>query len=454
MREIPINKKYLIACVVLSLLLCTAQIIGHTLAIVVCLGLYMILVAISSCYDFTLPILLFFLPWSPILRTDSSSFSFYTFGMVLICLISVIKRGFNFRTYQLKAGVLLLLASLLAKLLNGSGLAFSYIAFIMMIVLYPGVKEEWHEGKYDFYQIVSFFSWGVIIAAICALNFAEFANIRKFIKVDGFAMIVRRSGFYGDANFYTAHILSALAGALTLILQEKKKVRIVFLGITIAFLLYCGFLSGSKSFAIVAACIFLLWIIALLKVRGRAGLKVTLMVFLSLGVGFIATSALFSELIEVIVMRFSFANDLNSFTTGRIRLWDSYIKEIMGNAKVFFFGKGFTDVKVNGRASHNTIIQIFYQFGLIGAPMLLYWVVCFFREASQTGQQRRKPWLRILIIAIGSFIPWMAIDVLFADEFFLLQWYMLIALKYIKLDNDETIHTESGANGGYLWTRE
>lgn len=178
------------------------------------------------------------------------------------------------------------------------------------------------------------------------------------------------------------------------------------------------------------------------------------MVFLSLGVGFIATSALFSELIEVIVMRFSFANDLNSFTTGRIRLWDSYIKEIMGNAKVFFFGKGFTDVKVNGRASHNTIIQIFYQFGLIGAPMLLYWVVCFFREASQTGQQRRKPWLRILIIAIGSFIPWMAIDVLFADEFFLLQWYMLIALKYIKLDNDETIHTESGANGGYLWTRE
>ena len=452
MRKISINKKYLTACILLSLLLCGAQILGSTLAVVACLGLFMILVAISCCYDFTLPILLFFLPWSPILRTNPASFSFYTFGMVLICFISIIKRGFNFRNYQLKAGVVLLLISLLAKLLTGNGLAFSYIAFMMMIVLYPGVKEEWREGKYDFYQIVIFFTWGVIIAALCALSFAEYPGIRRFIKVDGFAMIVRRSGFYGDANFYTAHILSALSGALALILQERKKGKTVLLGITIGFLLYCGFLSASKSFIIVAACIFLLWIVALLRVRGRAGLKITLILFLIVSVIYIATSALFSGLIEVVMMRFSFANDLNSLTTGRIGLWESYFKEMLENPKVFFLGMGFTDVKVNGRASHNTILQTFFQFGLIGAPMLIYWIVCFFREAGDV-QGKNKFDLKKLIIFIGSFLPWMAIDVLFADEFFLLQWYMLVALKYIKSE-DEVTDTETGLDGGELWTRE
>lgn len=453
MRAIPINKKYLTACILLSLLMCAAQITGVTLAVVACLGLYMILVAISCCYDFTLPILLFFMPWSPVLRTNPSSFSFYTFGMVLICLISVIKRGFNFRNYQLKAGIMLLLVSLFAKLLSGNALAFSYIAFIMMIFLYPGVKEEWWEGKYDFYQLVTFFSWGVIISAICALNFAEFANIRRFIKVDGFAMIIRRSGFYGDANFYTAHILSAIGGVLALILQEKKKGRLAFLGMMVALLVYCGFLSASKSFVLVIAAILFLWIIALLKVRGRAGLKLIVIFLLIAGVIFIATSALFSGLIEVLLMRFSFANDLNSFTTGRIDIWRNYLEEMLGNAEVFFLGKGFTDVKVKGRASHNTIIQIFYQFGLIGAPMMLYWITCFFREAKLTLRAQKALDLKKMIVMVGSFLPWMAIDVLFADEFFLLQWYVLVAMNYLTPGKERGIE-EIGLDGGELWTRE
>lgn len=453
MTEIPINKKYLTACIVLSLMLCLTQIMGYKLPIIACLVIYMALVVWCSCNDFTLPILLFFLPWSPILKTTPSSYSFYTFGMVLICLISVIKRGFNFRNYQLRACILILLVTLLAKLLNGYGLEFSYIAFIMMIVLYPSVKEEWLEGRYDFYQVATFFAWGVIIASICALNFADFANIRRFIKVDGFAMIVRRSGFYADANFYTAHILSALSGALSLMLQEKKKGRLVSLCVAVSFLLYCGFLSASKSFVIVACIVLFLWIIALLKIRGRSGLKLTMIAFLVIGIIYIATSALFSGLIKVLLMRFSYANDLNSFTTGRIGLWQSYFKEILGNAELFFLGKGFTDVKVNGRASHNTILQIFYQFGLLGAPIIFYWIVCFFREASQVRREEKKHNLKSVVVLIGSFLPWMAIDVLFADEFFLLQWYMLVALNYLKSD-DEVMNIEPGSYGGKLWTRE
>ena len=452
-KEIPIHKKYLTTCIVLALMLCLAQIMGNTLLILACLAFYLVLAAWCCSCNFTLPILLFFLPWSPLLKMNPTGYSFYTFAMVLICLISIVKKRFYFRNYQLKAGILILFITLFSKMLDGSFLAFNYIAFIMMIVLFPGVKEEWRDKKYDFYQIVCFFAVGVIIASLCALFFAEFANIRKYIKVDGFATIIRRSGFYGDANFYTAHILSALGGALTLILQEKKKSRMVFLGIVIVFLLYCGFLSASKSFAIVAACAFLFWIMALLTIRGRAGLKVTLIAFLIIGIVYIATSALFSGLIEVLIMRFSFTKDLDTFTTGRIGLWGNYIKELLGNAKVFFLGKGFTDVKVNGRASHNTIIQIFFQFGLLGAPILIYWSICFFREARNIQKEEKKFDLKKIIVVIGSFLPWMAIDVLFADEFFLLQWYMLVAINYLRA-NDDVTQAETGSYGGELWTRE
>lgn len=453
MSPISVNKKYLFACIVLALMLCVAQILGYTLPIAACLVMFMILIVWCCCYDFTLPVLLFFLPWSPILKVNSAGYSFYTFGMVMICLLSIVKKRFNFRNYQLKAGLGILFVSLLSKLIDGSGIAFDYIAFVMMIFLFPSVKEEWREKKYDFFQLVAFFAVGVIIASICALNFADYANIRRYIRVDAYLTIVRRSGFYGDANFYTAQILAAMGGAMALILHEKKKSHLLFLGIVVLFLLYCGFLSGSKSFVITTAVILVLWIFAILKMRGRAGLKVILIISAVLAATYIATSALFSGLIDVILTRFLFVRDLNSFTTGRTKLWTSYLKEIMSNAKVLFLGKGFTNAMVKGRASHNTLIQTLFQLGLVGGPILIYWMVCFFREAPQRKLGQKTAGMKKLIVLIGAFLPWLAIDMLFFDEFFLLQWYVFAAVKYFEAV-DDGIDIETGSDGGKLWTRE
>ena len=436
----------------LALMLCLAQIMGNTLLILACLAFYLMLAAWSCSCDFTLPILLFFLPWSPLLKMNPTGHSFYTFAMVLICLISIVKKRFYFRNYQLKAGILIVFITLLSKMLDGNFLAFDYIAFVMMIVLLPSVKEELQERKYDFYQIVFFLAFGVIIASICALLFAEFSNIQKYIKVDAYLTIIRRSGFYKDSNFYTAQILAALGGVLALLLQEKGKGRLVMLGIIAMFLLYCGFLSGSKSFVLVAAAVLLLWVIAILRMRGKGGLKVLLLVSLLLAVVFIATSTLFSGLIKVLLTRFASTKDFNSFTTGRVELWQDYIKEILGNGKVFFLGKGFTNVKVNGRGSHNTILQAFFQFGILGIVVMIYWIACFFREASQ-GQRKQKKDLKTVIVFIGCFAPWLAIDALFFDELFLMQWYMLVAINYLRSDDNIT-EIETGSYGGELWTRE
>ena len=454
MGIIPVNKKYLFTCILLALMLCISQVMGYMMPIMICLGLFMILAAWCCGFNFTLPFLLFFLPWSPILRASPDSYSFYTFAMVLICLISIVKRNFNFRNYQLITGILILFLTLLSKVLDGGSLSFNYIAFIMMLVLFPSVKEEWREGKYDFYQIVTFFAVGVIIAAMCALNFADSPSIRKFIRVDTYLTIIRRSGFYGDANFYTAQILAAMGGVLSLFLQEEKRGRLVFLGILLGFLLYCGFLSASKSFVLVACGLILIWVVGIMQMRDRTGLKLTLIISLLIAITYIATSSLFSGLLQVMLTRFSFSKDLNSFTTGRTALWQVYLQEILQNSKVFFLGKGFTDVKVGRLGSHNTIIQVFYQFGLVGMPALFYWIRCFFGERDRTQNGENPGAMKKLLVFSGAFVPWLAIDALFFDEFFLLQWYMLMAIYYLQPDNNTAKKIESGSDGGNIWMRK
>lgn len=431
-------------------MLCVAQIIGNSMLIFACLGVYMLLLAWNCSTNFTLPILLFFLPMSQIMRTDLESFTFYTFGLVMVCGISILKKRLSLKNYQMKAGLILLFLTLLSRLMDGSRIYYDYIAFMMMLFLFPVVKEEQHEEKYDFFQVVLFFSLGIIVASLCAQSFAEYPNIRKFIRVDSYLTIVRRCGFYRDPNFYTAQILAAMGGVLALLLQETKKGRTALLSVLLLLLLYCGFLSGSKSFVLVAMVILALWIIGILKMRGKLGLKTFLLIGLLIAVGYIATSALFSGLIKVLLTRFSFTKDMESFTTGRTTLWRIYIQELLSNVKVFFLGRGFADIKINGRASHSTIIQLFYQFGLIGVPALVYWISCFFRETKQISGRFN---LKKAIVLIGVFAPWLAIDALFFDEFFLLQWYMLIALNDLVYDK-ERITVETGSYGGELWTRE
>lgn len=422
------NRKFLVFSILLALLLCAAQVAGNRTLILSSLVIYLILVAWCCWQDYTLPILLFFVPWSTIMRVSPDDYSFYTFGLVLICLLSIIKRKLRFRNYQIISGLFLLFLSLFSKLLDGSRLTFDYIAFMMMLFLLPLVREETNKNKYDFYHLVIFLSVGAVIASLCAMNYADYDNIRKFIRVDTYSTIVRRCGFYRDPNFYVAQILAALGGALALTLQEKNRGKLIILGIVAVFLVYCGFLSGSKSFAIIIAVLLLLWFVGIFKMRGKAGLKVVLFIcFVGIAI-YIATSVLFSGLIQVLVTRLTDANDLNSFLTGRTDIWDGYLQEIFGNLKVFLIGRGFTNVWANGVASHNTIIQAVFQFGFIGAPVLAYWVVCFYRSSARLGKKTKEFGLHRLIVFVGFFMPWLAIDMLFFDEFFLFQWYMIVAL--------------------------
>ena len=149
-----------------------------------------------------------------------------------------------------------------------------------------------------------------------------------------------------------------------------------------------------------------------------------------LAAAFIATSPMFKGLIEVLSARFSYSGNLSDFTTNRTDLWRAYFEEFLTNWKTLFLGKGLTNLKIGGRSAHNTIIQMVFQFGLIGTPVLLAWSGYFFADTPRKGGMKGQA-LNALMLLIGTILPWMALDILFFDEFFLLQMYVFLGLGHL-----------------------
>lgn len=428
-------------CVIIAAFLCLAQIKGGLLMIMAAVGAFLLLLGWECNKGRTLPILLFFIPWAPLLRLNPGSVSIYTVGLILACGINLIRSRLIIERKFLILGILMLILTLITRLVDGTGLSLSYPIFLMMFLVVPMAKQQ-EEKNYDFTTLVVYASLGIIIAALMAEAFASYPNINRFIRVDAYLTVTRRCGFYSDANFYAAQVTAALAGVLLVLLKSDEK-QIVPMGVLCVMLIYCGLLSGSKSFVLIFACMFALWFVLLIKMRGRFGVKLLLIGMVLLATVIMASSAVFNNLIEIVLTRFRWNNStLSGVTTGRTERWMSFLKEIVNNPKVLLIGNGFVNKYVNGSASHNSVIQMVFQFGLLGFPVVITWCSGLWEGISlrEIAQQRQIGYL--LILLLGVYSPWFAIDILFFDDFFLFQWFAAIGAKElvtVRNTNKETM---------------
>lgn len=426
-----LNITYLILSLLLSMALCIAHVMGSTGLIMIVLLLFLVLVLCGAIKGVVIPILLYFLPWSPVLKVTQGQMSYFTIALLLVSLIYLVFNAKKIRFNYLVSAIMILVVTMGSKLISGLGFDNSYIAFILLIFAFPALINE--IKNYDFYTITCFFALGIITAALSAQQLVVYPNIAKFIDVYTFNEITRLSGYYADSNFYSAHITAALVGVLLLILQEKVKKKVVFLFILAVTLFYCGLLSGSKSFIIIFASIFIFWVLKILFMNGKVTSKIMLVVSIILIAMFVLSSTLFTDMIDMILGRLTESDDVSSLTTGRTDRWQLYIRVLSKDAKTLLIGKGFTNINIAGRSPHNVFIQTIYQFGIVGAVFLTIWITEFMRKALN-GQNKTNDFLGIVILIIGIFGPWFALDPLFFDEFFLLQFYFCSGL--IGLDSN------------------
>lgn len=423
---------FLCACLIEACWLLVAQMLNATAILLPCLLCFLLLVGWAAIKNAAMPVIMFFLPFAKLLKLRPGTISFFTIALLLAYGICTVIGSRQVKVLHLIPALLLVVMTLIVKAAYGYVPTNSYVLFAVTLLLVPYLSHEM-DGTYDFYWLTVCFSLGICLAAITAQFMTVFPTINRYITIDVSTTLslARRSGYMGDPNFYATHITTALSGILLILLNNPKRSRL-FVLIPLAFLLlYCGLLSISKSFMLICVCLLLLWVMMLLLQRGKVSIKAAIIVTLIIAFAFLLSTTVFTDMLDKLFFRFSQDTNLSDFTTGRTEVWDSYIQAIFSDVKLLLFGQGCTNMLLGDKATHNTLLQCFYQLGLIGCAILILWLVYFYQTLLRGTRLQRHQAVRLAIVLIGTFGPWIALDYLFFDEFFLLPIYVCIAVRFL-----------------------
>jgi O-antigen ligase len=433
MVTIRLKTLVFLTCLIETAWLLIAQTLGNTFILIPCLVCFMALVAWGTLKGMALPILLYFLPLAALLKTKPGETSFFTIALIMVYAICFVLGHKRIGIMHIIPGAVLISLCLLVKTFHNYELDKSFILFAISLLLVPYASIEFGK-KYDFYWLTLFFTAGISIAAISALYLVEFSSIARYIEYFELAGVVRHSGYYGDPNFYSAHISAALAGVLILLLNDTSKKKMITLILMLMLLTYCGFLAVSKTFFLISIFLFLFFILQLLFMRGKLSIKLLLFLTFLTGAAFLLLSTAFSDLVDMIIYRFSDDSNLSDFTTGRTELWLGFYHAFKEDIVLLLFGKGYTSVKLIERGAHNTIIQSIYQFGIIGCVPLVSWAVFYIRAGFSNTKIKKTSFTQICLLLLGTIGPWMALDLLFFDELFLIPMYIFVGI--MSMPND------------------
>lgn len=437
------NKFFIWFSLLVAFAVALFQTLNSSVGLMISLIIFGVFLVYATVRDMAMPVLLFFLPWSTLLKLRPGTISMYTIVLVAVLLILFFRNIKKFPVLHIFPAALLFVLSFAVKVVTDDPIDNGYILFFACLLLFPLIASE-KEKEYDFYTLIVFFSLGIISAALSAQQLVIFPTISRYITVHSYDELIRLSGYYGDPNFYAAHITAAIAGALVLLLNEAKLSRKILLYIILLALMYCGFLSVSKSFILLFACLVLFWVIEFLSRRGKfLGKLVMIMALLIVGL-FILSSTLFTDLVEMMIGRLLGDKSISDFTTRRTDLWLSYFMEFEDKPSLLFFGKGFSDELVNNLASHNIIIQSIYQFGIPGLTFLIIWFFAYARNILKGISIKTNQIVQSFMLAVGAFGPWLAIDPLEFDEFFIMPFVVFVGIIYVVKCSDSVANVGDG----------
>lgn len=410
--------------------LCVAQMLGSMILLIPCLLAFLIYVAWAAVKRFTLPVLLFFLPWAPLLKYAPGTISFYTIALLLVFVLVLIREQFRLYPQFIIITAILVSVTVFAKLYYSYSIENSYIIWIAFLLCIPLLSDE-IEGNYDFYTATVFMALGIIVAALSAKELIVFSPIARYIGDIVYYKTTRYSGYYGDPNFYAAHIAAALGGVLALLVKGTRTSQKGVLVLLTMTLLYCGLLSASKMFYLTVAVLLIMFVWQMIFGKKNTSVGWIVLSIIVMITVMVLCLTLFSSLFDLMVERLSGHEDMDSFTTGRTEVWMNYLRAMRNHIDLLLLGRGFTNVLVGGKGSHNSIIQCIYQFGLFGTVIFIAWIVCFWKKMLDTTKVKMTSFLLLMLLLVGTFVPWLALDLLFFDDFFLMQLYACCGIRWL-----------------------
>lgn len=401
------NRKILVWLVVLAGgLICLRSISSAFLyPLVLVLIAIFAFVPLKSC----LPLLCFLFPFATIIKTQPGQVSLFTVMFLIFVIRIVLKKGSLKRIFL----VSLLFFVAYAFIISGTS---KIILIATMACGFIMVHDVCQNDEYDYTEVFYAFCAGIILASVLGMLRDYLPIIDNFVRDSAQRIghnehVERFVGLVGNPNYFTMDISVALSCLVVSMATSKpKKINVLLFVILSVF----GLMSVSKSFLIV--WVVLLLILMFYGLRNGGSSFVKLFVVLVITAVFVYVFA--KESIDTYIYRLTqdSEGDLSGFTSGRTEIWLTYIKAIISDIRILFFGSGVGVTLV--AATHNTYLEPIYYLGVVGC--VLYFFVFKMSVSLKSLPKKYVYYIPVLVMLIR----FMGISVFVHDSF----WYYLLII--------------------------
>ncbi len=342
--------------------------------------------------------LLFIMPMANIFKMSPSSQSFFTIILLLyVVMYFVLPR---------KATLLIVLFAvyiILGQLVSGSFMLFRTIKLICNVLFLSSVLNS--EVEFDHKKIFLSYIVGNVVASFIGMLDSSFFKIKSYvgeIEVGGieFIDLTRFTGLYTDPNYYTVGLIICLC--LIVILYHREEISTLYSIFISATIIYFLIMTYSKSAIIMIVLPFGCLIYSLFKKRKNSSLIIILFSAI-----FIVMLALVGRInaLNVVLTRFEASEtmegtDINSLTTGRFEHWMMYIKYLPNSLHTMIFGESISADPINGRAAHNTYLDMWYFLGIVGSVLLVLLLMSILSQNRHQIINKRNPLNYSVLIGI------------------------------------------------------
>lgn len=364
--EIPMSK-LLLVFIILAVLICIVLGTGNNLFSYIAFALSLITITFFKTED-SLCLLVFVVPFAKIFKINPDAQSFFTYLILFFVCYNVFK---TIKSKKMSEKFLVAFCAFATFLMMQIFLSFHLMRGIKilsyLLLIYFAINSARTE-KTDRNIFLSYITGIITASAISAFkiipNLSDFIVTKRVADIKEY--VVRFSGMDGDPNYYAINVIIALC--LIVVLNHKKMLGTTASLVLATPLVIFAVMTYSKSAFLM---LFLpLFMLLYSKIKNRKHLAFV-MLFIGILVLIFSIIAGKIEFLDIVLSRFTAADDAAELTTGRSDIWIEYFDYFASNAFALIFGGGLNAKLVSGAAAHNTYVDLILYFGIIGTMMFV-----------------------------------------------------------------------------------
>lgn len=321
--------------------------------------------------------LFFLMPIAHIFKMSSGGTSFFTFIELLFVIYHFIRTK-GFIRYEHVLSIIFIVYIIICECITLSVDTLRTIKFFLNLILLTIFVESGPQKESD--KLFIHFILGFIVSGLIGQFGSLFFPVDQYVgttierSADG--EITRFAGLYTDPNYFSVNLI--ICACLSVFLYHRRRICLTVFLVFIGFIVYFIGNTGSKSALLMLALPAFSYTWLQIKNKNTFGF-ISTCILLIIGIYLISLGrvSLFDNTIGRI--NATYKKGLDRLTTGRYNIWLEYLAYFMNNPRFLLIGKGVGIYLLNGKAPHNTYIDLLYQLGLVGSIVYIKILVSVFK---------------------------------------------------------------------------